>query len=467
METLSGIRGIYGESLTKEVAENYARAYGIFLINKNRGKIRVVVGGDTRKSSKALMGVFTREWLRMGFEVINVGVATTPMIELGVRIYRAQGGVIVTASHNEPEYNGWKLLQASGAILGARESEIIIKKAKEMGTLVQRAKQSGKLISKEKDLPGKYIDFVLKTIGQTTAKKIRQGNFKVLIDANGGTAAVVASQLFRQLGVKMIGINMRLGQFQRLVIPNKETLAYLTPIIDKERADFGVGLDCDADRAEMIIDSQNVLAKKRGNMINGHEALALAIDALKPKGAVVINLPTSHLIYQVAKKYGVKIKEVDVGETNVVTEMERQQSLIGGEGSNGGVIVAPGKCRDGLLNTVLILRLMAERQKPLEEILAGYPLFFEERKIVSANENQAGLLKIKIREYYEKRGKAIKSAPGADSGLKILFDKNNWLFFRGSKTEPGVFRIIANGDDRRLVNKMILDGEKTFHKLNT
>ncbi len=466
VETLSGIRGIYGASLTKEIAKNYARTYGIFLINKNRGPKRVVVGGDTRKSTKTLMDIFCKEWLAVGLEVIDVGVATTPMIELAVREYRAQGGVIITASHNEPEFNGWKLLQKSGAILGVREIEQIIKGARQPGAEKKQSVAKGKLINKEKDLPERYIKFILRIIGSKSVKKIRQGKFKILVDANGGTGGIIADKLCKRLGVKMVGVNMRLGQFKRLVVPNKETLAYLTPTINKERADFGVGLDCDADRAEMIIGSENQAARERGNMVNGHEALALAIDALKPKGTVVINLPTSHLVYQVAKKYGARIKEVDVGETNVVAEMEKQKSLVGGEGSNGGVIVAPGKCRDGLLNAVLILKLMAENKQTLPEIISRYPLFFEERKIVRAAKDREKFLKNRIGEYYKKRGRKIRSAPGVDSGIKILFNQNNWLFFRGSKTEPGVFRIIANGDDRRLVNRMILEGEIIFDKLN-
>jgi phosphomannomutase len=467
VETLSGIRGIYGASLTKEVAQNYARAYGIFLINKNRGKIRVIVGGDTRKSTSILADIFIKEFSRQGFEVINVGTATTPMIELGVREYRAQGGVIITASHNEPAYNGWKLLQASGAILGVKQADTVIRLARTGNLNVGSNKKSGKIIKRTEDLKNKYVQFILKTIGPKATQQIKRGKYKILVDPNGGAGIVIMNELFEKLGVKVVGVNTRLGQFKRLIVPNKETLAYLTPVMDKQKIALGVGLDCDADRAEMIIGSKSLVARERGNLVNGHEALALAIDAVKPKSAVVINLPTAHLIYQVAKKYGIKVKEVDVGETNVVTEMEKQKSLVGGEGSNGGVIVAPGKCRDGLLMAVLVLKLMAERQQTLEAILAGYPLFFEERTIVKAAENQARLLKRKIREYYKKRGLKIKSALGSTSGLKILFNKNNWLFFRGSKTELGVFRIIANGDDRELVHEMILDGEKIFHKLNT
>ncbi|NMB48385.1 hypothetical protein GYA13_02975 [Candidatus Kuenenbacteria bacterium] len=466
VETLSGIRGIYGASLTKEVAQNYARAYGIFLINKFRGKVRVVVGGDTRKSTGILKRIFIAEWRGLGFVVIDVGVATTPMIELAVREYRATGGVIVTASHNEPEYNGWKLLQASGAILGVKQADIVIRLARAGNLNVGGNKKPGKIINRTEDLKNKYVQFILKTIGLKATQQIKQGKYKILVDPNGGAGGVIADKLCKRLGVKMVGVNMRPGQFKRLVVPNKETLAYLTPVINKEQADFGVGLDCDADRAEMLIKSESQIAKERGNMINGHEALALAIDALGPKETIVINLPTAHLIYQVTKKYGARIKEVDVGETNVVAEMEKQKSLVGGEGSNGGVIVAPGKCRDGLLNAVLVLKLMAERKQTLEEIIAGYPLFFEERKIVTARRDKSGLLKTRIREYYKKRGRKIQSAPGVDSGIKILFNQNNWLFFRGSKTEPGVFRIIANGDDRRLVKRMILEGEIIFDKLN-
>lgn len=297
----------------------------------------------------------------------------------------------------------------------------------------------------------------MKIIGKDAVQKIKQANFKIVADPVGGAVGELIKNLFSKLNVRIVEVNMKTGEFGRKIEPNPKTLRSLVVIVKNKKADFGFGLDLDADRMEMVL--------ANGRMVSGNEILALSIESVlgsrKINRPMVINSATSHLIYQIAEKYKVRVIETDVGETNVVTVMEKNKSVIGGEGSNGGVIVGPAKCRDGILTVVLILALMARLGKTLPEILASYPEYFEQRKKIKSGTSNVALGKLikKFKNYQVKRF-------GKDGAIKILYDKNSWLFFRASQTEPGLFRIIANGPDKNLVNKMLAEGKRVFYKLN-
>jgi phosphomannomutase len=281
-----------------------------------------------------------------------------------------------------------------------------------------------------------------------------------LIDPNGGSAITVLEKLFKRLGVKTKIINNKLGQFSRLIEPNITSLSYLSGQVSEGGFTFGCGFDCDADRVEFVLPEQ---------MVSGQYVLALACDAYlrgTKNQIVVVNDCTSYLVSEVIKKYGAKVKEVEVGETNVVEAMEKEKSIIGGEGSNGGVIVFPIKCRDGIMTTVLIIKLIAELGKSLSTILDDYPKYYTERTIKNCLPDRAVWIKSELEEYFRQKGYNIKKTGGKNGGLKILIDKNNFLWFRSSKTEMGIFRIIADGDNRKLVKELLKDGEKMFDELN-
>ena len=364
VESFSGVRGIYGKSLTDEIVRKYATVYAQYLMDGNK-KVRVVIGRDTRASGKKLQKIFTQKFLKFGFNVIDVGTAGTPAVELGVREYKACGGVMITASHNEPEFNGFKMLGSDGAILLVKESERIIKKVHTFKNTHDIATKRGKLINKKNDLDNRYVRYILKIIGYEAVREIRKSNFKLVADPNGGPVREVIEKLFRKLNVEIVGVNMKEGKFMRQVEPTVKSLAKLRSVVKNKKADFGFGLDLDADRMEIVL--------ANGKMVSGNEMMALGVESVlstKAKGQkVVVNLPTSHLVHEIIKKYKGNISEVDVGETNVVTKMTALGSKVGGEGSCGGLIVSPSKCRDGLLSVAVILALMARQNISLIEIL--------------------------------------------------------------------------------------------------
>lgn len=425
IESFSGIRGIYGKGIDEQLAKQYVYAYcKLFKLSK------IVIAGDTRPSSMSLIKAMIRAFQDYGVDVINIGVVPIQTAEYAVIKFKAQGGVYITASHNEPEYNGFKFLKHDGAIIYADQAKKLISLAHK----IKPCKRStSKVINKHKQAVDLYVDFIAKKIGKI------QGN--VVADPNGGAGIEVLKKLFKRLGVKYTMINDKPGIFNRLIEPNEKSLKHLKGF------DFAFGLDCDADRVQLVIDS---------HIVSGQYVLALACDAVL-KGTknktIVTNDCTSYLVRDVIKRYNAKIKEVEVGETNVVKAMEKHNSPIGGEGSNGGVIIFPIKCRDGIMAVCLILKMFKK------DILKDYPKYYSDRVQLKCSNP-----KIKNRLEKHFKGHVIKKTGGITGGLKIMFGKNSYLWFRQSKTEPGVFRIIADSDNRKKVDHMLKLGIKSFKK---
>ena len=240
IQSFSGVRGLYKSDIDEITADKYCKAFLHFL-NKNK----IVVGCDTRPSSQSLKN----KMIENIPHAIYVGISTTPMISLAVQSYKADGGIIITASHNEPEFNGFKFLGSDGALLRPDEMKKVIDNFKIGNVMVT---DNYKVEDKSQDLKEKYADFVLKLIGQENIKLIQDSNFTLITDPNGGTAAVVLDEIFKRLNIKNIKKNYELGKFNRLIEPNKDSLKYLIPLIKENNADFADGFDCDADRAEIV-----------------------------------------------------------------------------------------------------------------------------------------------------------------------------------------------------------------------
>ncbi len=468
VESFSGIRGIYGKSINEEFARQYAWSYCQLFGDRN---LPLIIGSDSRSSGHFLKRSMIKTFQDWGVKkIIDVGVVPIQVCEYAVLKFKAQGGVYISASHNEPDYNGWKFLKKDGALLYPGQVERLVnlvhQKQKNKPDLSLR-RSDFKIIKKQRETVDGYISFVFKKIGPKSQKKIKKSKFKILFDPNGGSAVVVLEKLFKKLGVKTEIVNGKLGKFHRLIEPNVESLRPLVEKVSQQEFAFGCGFDCDADRVELVIPSGYKFAKEIGLIVSGQYVLALACESILAgtKGqTVVTNDVTSYLIRDVIKKYGARLKEVEVGEMNVIQEMEKQKSIIGGEGSNGGVIIPPIKCRDGIMTVVLILKMLADWNKRLDDVLMNYPRYYSRRTKVACPVSLASAVKKKIERYFKKRGFKIKKTGGITGGLKIMFDENSYIWFRSSKTEAGVFRIIADGDDYEKVKNLLKEGIKIFNK---
>ena len=440
MESFSGIRGVYGQGITEELLQKYIFAY--FQIFPN-AKDKFLVAGDTRPSTNVLKTAAIDCLKQVGVnEIIDMGIIPIQAAELAVLKFGRSGGFYISASHNEPNYNGWKMLKEDGAIIYANDADKIIgavHNRREPSSLF--ARNSVPFIPhQEKQAADIYCDYVLEKLGEEAVAKIQQANLKILFDPNGGSSIEILKKLSKALNLRADFVNDSSGVFKRAIEPKAESLAYLQKYFEKENYEFAAGFDADADRVEFVTQS---------GLVNGNYVLALACDSVlqgTENQVVVTNDVTSYLIRDVIKKHNASIKEVEVGETNVVQEMERQKSIIGGEGSNGGVIIPPIKCRDGIMTTCLFLKMIAQNHQCLSDILQSYPKYFSSHNKAACLPEKARQIKNQLEDYYKNKGYIIKKTGDDTGGLKAECDQNSYIWFRLSKTEPGAFRIYAETD---------------------
>lgn len=452
IESFSGIRGIYEKEFTLDVARKYAQVFEIFLKKENKNP-KIVIGRDTRLSGEIIEKAIANS---LSCEIINVGVQTTPIIENAVRDFKAEGGIIITASHNEPEYNGLKLLDKTGAIISSQFSEQLIKNVKSHS--IKNSDINKKIFYKNKETIKNYINLIKKIIGKDKLKF----KDKIIIDPNGGSA-ILSKQIFEFFRVKCIHINTKKAEFKRKIEPNQESLNYLSPIINKNKAVFGVGFDCDADRAEILL--------KNGILVSGNHILALLVQDILSKSknakeeSIVVNDATSYLVKEICNGYRANFIEVEAGETNVVEEMLKNKSKIGGEGSNGGVILAPTTCRDGILTTLYLLKILEEKNETLENLITNLPKYYYKKEKISLSQDFS-LIRDKIKSYYSKTGFAIQLTGDESGGLKAI-KNNSWIWFRQSKTESNQLRIIADSKSEKDADNLLEEAKNLIETLLT
>ena len=459
IESISGVRGIYDKDLTDSVAVRYAYAYSSFLKNKTKKtNATIVIGMDTRPSgiklSDAIMGI-------LDCNFIDIGIAPTPAVEFAVRHFNADGGIIITASHNEPYWNGFKFLSNDGAVLNEKDINIVINNFKSFKDFHKI--QERKILEKNTETIKEYTDFILRIVGRENIEKIKSSKQKIVLDPNGGTAAI-AKKILEQSGAEVIGVNMTYGEFNRAIEPTEDSLIYLKNLIDDNKADFAAGFDCDGDRLGVILNN--------GMLLSGNYILALAADealsnSKNPQNqVVVVNDATSNVVRDVVKRFGAKIREVEVGETNVIEEMGRLKAIVGGEGSSGGVITPPSRCRDGILTLLIILTIVAKKEKKLDEIIKELPKYYTLRKKMEFSAAKHDNIKRYLKTHYSKNGFEIMETGGIKGGLKVITGRNSFVWFRASKTEGNVFRIISDSDKKEEAERLIEEAVSVFKMAN-
>src|SRR3989338_3118597 len=233
VESFSGIRGIYGKDLNENIAVRYAYSYLSFLRNKTKKKTpTIVIGMDTRPSGQklkeAIIGI-------LDCSFIDVGIATTPAVEFAVRHFDADGGIIITASHNEPYWNGFKFLGNDGAVLSEKEMDEVIKNSRFLKNFHKI--QERKITEKNEEAIEEYKNFVLKIIGKKSIENIRKSRQKILIDPNGGSG-IIAKSILESVGIEVVALNMEIGQFNRTIEPTEDALINLKSAIEENNADF-------------------------------------------------------------------------------------------------------------------------------------------------------------------------------------------------------------------------------------
>lgn len=445
IKSISGIRGTIGgrvsENLTPIDAVIFAAAYGSWLKNRHsKQKLNVVIGRDARISGKMVSNLVTNTLLAMGIDVIDVGLSTTPTVEVAVPLEKANGGIVITASHNPKQWNALKLLNEKGEFLNGNDGEKILKIANEEDFVFAEVDDLGTCTTKENYID-KHIEEVLK-LKWVDVRSIKNAKFKVVVDAVNSTGGIAIPKLLRKLGVECIELYCEPnGQFPHNPEPLKEHLTDISNLVVSEKADLGIVVDPDVDRLALVCED--------GSMFGEEYTLVACADYVlgKEKGNTVSNLSSSRALRDITQKHNGNYQASAVGEINVVELMKKNNAIIGGEG-NGGVIYPESHYgRDALVGVALFLSHLAQLKISCKELRNSYPNYFmSKNKIQLIPQINVDSLLQKISEKY-KHEEVITI-----DGVKINFT-NNWVHLRKSNTEP-IIRIYTEALDQKQADEL-------------
>ena len=447
IKSISGIRGTIGgksgDSLTPIDVVKFTSAYCIRLKKRIPGKIRykVVVGRDARISGEMVDSLVCGTLLAYGIDVVNAGLASTPTVEMAVMFEKADGGIILTASHNPKQWNALKLLNEKGEFLDAAEGEELLKCA-EAGEFNYSEVDNLGIITK-KDFSKEHIEAVLSHPLVDTEAIYRAG-FTVVLDAVNSVGGIIMPALFEAMGVNCIQVNCDpTGHFAHNPEPLPEHLTELSSRVVKESAHLGISVDPDVDRLAIICEDGNPFGEE-------YTLVAVADYILRNKpGNTVSNLSSSRALRDVTEMAGCSYSASAVGEVNVVTEMKRVSAVIGGEG-NGGVIVPDLHYgRDSLIGSALFLSHLAKERCKVSELRAKYPQYYiSKNKIELPRGIDVDSILAKIKDQYSNL--RITDI----DGIKIDFDESRkWVHLRKSNTEP-IIRIYAEAPEEDIASQL-------------
>ncbi len=469
IKSISGIRGTIGdkpgENLTPADIVRFTAAFASLLMEKKEkkekitflssrkeiasaaprksGAHRLVIGRDGRSHGEMVRGYVVDTLVKMGIDVIDLGLSTTPTVEIAVKKEKAIGGIIITASHNPEEWNALKLLNKKGEFISAKKGEKVLDLAANAAFDVIEADKPGMVIRDDSYLQ-KHIDSILK-YPLVNADAIAKQEYKIVVDAINSTGAIFVPALLKALGIHdVVVLNGEVnGKFAHNPEPLPENLARLSQEVVQQKAHLGIAVDPDVDRLCFVCED--------GSMFGEEYTLVAVADYIlsQRKGNTVSNMSSTKALKEITIKRGGEYFPSAVGEVNVVKKMKEVKAVIGGEG-NGGVIVPDFHYgRDALIGIGLFLSHLAESGKSIGTLRKQYPDYFISKNKIELRKgiDLDGIFE-KIREKYR------KNPVNAEDGLKIEFD-GDWVHLRPSNTEP-IIRIYAESDLETKANNMAM-----------
>lgn len=427
IKSISGIRGTVGgtvnDNLTPLDVVRFTSAYAQWLTNTHKGKLTVVTGRDARISGAMIHSLVNQTLVGMGVNVIDLGLSTTPTVALSVPLHQAQGGIVLTASHNPKQWNALKLLSEKGEFINAEAGAKVLEYASQEAFQYAAVDDLGQ-IKTVTDAIDQHIQDCLK-LKWVHTEQIKQRSFKVVVDGVNSSGGIAIPALLEALGIEVIKIYCEPnGEFPHNPEPLKEHLTDLCEAVVGNQADFGIAVDPDVDRL--------VFVDEKGNLFGEEYTLVACADYIlgKTPGSTVSNLSSTRALADVTESHGQIYSASAVGEVNVVTEMKACNAVIGGEG-NGGVIYPDSHYgRDALVGVVLFLSLLVERNLSVSKLRASYPDYFMSKNKINLVEGMDvdEVLKTLERNYTNENCSTV-------DGLKIDF-KEAWVHLRKSNTEP-------------------------------
>ena len=448
IKSISGIRGTVGgaqaENLTPPDVVKFTTAYARLIAERNPGKkLTIVVGRDARISGEMVSDLVEGTLLACGADVINVGLCTTPGTEMAVITKRADGGIIITASHNPRQWNALKLLNSDGEFLTDAEGKRVLAMAEEEGFEYPGVDGIGHVLSRE-PFNRTHIEQVL-ALPLVDAEAVRKRRFKVVVDAVNSVGGIVMPELLRRLGCEVVELNCDpTGEFAHNPEPLPQNLTEISEVIVREKADLGIVVDPDVDRLAFICEN--------GKMFGEEYTLVSVADYILDhvKGATVSNLSSTRALRDVTEKHGCQYFASAVGEVNVTTKMKEVGAVIGGEG-NGGVIYPESHYgRDALVGIALFLSSMAQKGCKASELRASYPNYFMAKNRIDLQPGtDVDALLVKVKAKFE--GRDDVKVTDID-GVKLDF-ADCWVHMRKSNTEP-IIRVYSEAKSMEEAQKI-------------
>ena len=433
--SISGIRGVFGDGLSPDTLVTYASAYGSWLRERAKRQPTVVVGRDGRVTGEVCSRIVTATLQSVGCHVIDAGLATTPTVEMAVLKTEADGGIILSASHNPAEWNALKLLNERGEFLSAADGQAVIDRAESGDDFTVAYDQIGAY--READFLSYHIERIL-ALPYIDPEQIAARDFHIVVDGINSVGGIALPALLEALGVKKANIHLvngePTGRFAHPAEPLPEHLEETTQIVADTGADLGLVVDPDADRLALITEG--------GTFFGEEKTQVVAADFLmrKQPGPFATNLSSSRLIEDVMARYDQPVHRSAVGEVNVVEAMREHDAVLGGEGNGGVILPALHYGRDALAGAAMVLQFLAETGNSLSEIGADYPEYHISKNKLSLDGLDANeVLGALAERYADERISTV-------DGVKIDFDEG-WVHLRTSNTEP-ILRIYTEARTR-------------------
>ena len=445
IKSISGIRGTIGgkqgENLTPVDAVAFAAAYGTYIKKqRNKENYRVVVGRDARISGEMIQQLVMNTLVGLGIHVIDLGLSTTPTVEVAVPMEHADGGIILTASHNPKQWNALKLLDMNGEFLNAKAGQEILDLVASGGVVFSEVDDLGR-ITKNEAYIDMHIDEIV-ALPLVNLEAIKKANFRVVVDGVNSTGGIAVPLLLERLGVHPVKLYCDpTGDFPHNPEPLKEHLGDIMAKVVEENADFGIVVDPDVDRLAFI--------DEKGEMFGEEYTLVAVADYVlsRTPGNTVSNMSSSRALRDVTNRYGGTYTASAVGEVNVVRMMKDTNAVIGGEG-NGGVIYPDLHYgRDSLVGIALFLSHLADLNCSVSELRKTYPSYFTSKKKIQLTPQldvDAILSEMESR-YASEEINTI-------DGVKIDFPEH-WVHLRKSNTEP-IIRIYCEAQSQETADEI-------------
>ena len=446
IKSISGIRGTIGgvpaDNLTPIDAVQFAAAYGTWLKSVSAaGQLTVVVGRDARLSGEMISTLVIQTLVGLGINVVDLGLSTTPTVEMAVPFHKANGGIILTASHNPKQWNALKLLNAKGEFISGAEGELLLDIASKGAFTFAEVDDLGK-VTNDPEAINRHIEDII-ALSDVDIPAIMAANFKVVVDAVNSTGGISVPQLLRKLGVTDV-IEMYCeptGHFPHNPEPLKEHLTELSARVVSEKAHLGITVDPDVDRLALV--------NEDGSMF-GEEYTLVAVSEYilsKRKGATVSNLSSTRALRDITEEVGCNYHASAVGEVNVVVKMKEVNAVIGGEGNGGIIYPELHYGRDSLVGIALFLSHLAHKKMSMTALRASYPNYEMAKKKIDLQPgiDVDGIL-VKMAEKY-----AHEEVDTVD-GVKIYIGKE-WVHLRKSNTEP-IIRVYTESKDAQAASDL-------------